>query len=68
MSYEKQLRDLDLFSHEKKKVRGNFITLSNYMQGGCSEVEAGLFYCACNERTRGKDLKMRHWRFRLNIF
>lgn len=59
MSHEEQLRDLDLLSLKKRKVRGNFISLYNYIKGGCSEVEAGLFYCACSERTRGKKLKMR---------
>lgn len=69
MSYgEHKLRDLGLFSLEHREVRGSFIALYNYMKRSSSEVKAsGLFYCAYSERTRGKDLKTRHWRFRLNI-
>lgn len=58
MAHKEKLREMDLFSLKKRRLKGDIIAICNYVVGGCREDGARLFVGLYSDRMKGNRQKL----------
>ncbi|KFQ77119.1 hypothetical protein N337_09177, partial [Phoenicopterus ruber ruber] len=67
LSYEDRLRELGLFSLEKRRLQGDLLAAFQYLKEAHKKAGEGLFTRACSDMTRDNGFKVKEGRFRLDL-
>lgn len=67
MEEKERLRELQLFSLEKKRLRGDLIKVYKYLKSECKEDGTGIPSVMLGDGTRSNGHRLKHRRFALNI-
>ena len=66
LPYGDRLRELGLFSLEKRRLQEDLIAAFQYLKGAFRKAGEGLFVREGRNRKRGNGFKLEEWRFRLD--
>jgi len=62
LSYDARLRELGMFSLQKRKLQADLVEAFHYMEGACKAAKEGLFARVWSDRTRGNGFKLKEGR------